>query len=343
MWEGNSAANAFTLHPCRSPKQERCEGEECGGTYSKNRFGKYCDANGCDLNTYRLGNHRFFGYGKGFEVDTSQKFTVTTQFYTDVTHRRHTTTKPLGSHRGVSGLHTRDHRTSENEKLGKRAVYGQNLPVQSGTLTEVRRIYRQNGKVIRNPTSKIPRIVGNSLTQEYCDQTKKVFQESNYFNTFRGFEGMTEAMKNGMTLVFSFWDDHYANGRWLDSIYSPHEQGQRVFRRQNAPGAVRGPCSASSGVPAELEKTYPDATFKISNIRIGDIGSTTGGVTHGHGTTEHESSLTSLQELEDARHLPTGHNVNPSLVEHHRLPSSAPRRTTLGNPLAHGNEEAIYP
>ncbi|PWN87161.1 glycoside hydrolase [Acaromyces ingoldii] len=235
VWEGNSAANAFTLHPCRSPKQERCEGEECGGTYSKKRFGKYCDANGCDLNTYRLGNQRFFGYGKGFEVDTKK------------------------------------------EKLEKRAVYSHNPPVQGGTLTEVRRIYRQNGKVIRNPTSKIPRIVGNSLTQEYCDQTKKVFEESNYFNTFKGFEGMTEAMKNGMTLVFSFWDDHYAQGRWLDSIYSPHEQGQRVFRRPNAPGAVRGPCRASSGVPAELEKKYPDATFKISNIRIGDIGSTTDG------------------------------------------------------------------
>merc|ERR1712187_483129 len=39
--------------------------------------------NGCDVQTYRLGKKDFFGKGSSFEIDTTQKVTVVTQFITE--------------------------------------------------------------------------------------------------------------------------------------------------------------------------------------------------------------------------------------------------------------------
>jgi cellulose 1,4-beta-cellobiosidase len=83
VWESNRHSFAFTPHGCESGHNTYhvCtsgEGKGCGGTYSDDRFAGYCDANGCDYNPYRMGNQDFYGEGK--EVDTTQKFTVVTQF-----------------------------------------------------------------------------------------------------------------------------------------------------------------------------------------------------------------------------------------------------------------------
>jgi cellulose 1,4-beta-cellobiosidase len=78
VWESNNHAFAFTPHPCTENTYHVCEDQNCGGTYSDDRFAGKCDANGCDYNPYRMGNHDF--YGKGKTVDTSKKFTVVTQF-----------------------------------------------------------------------------------------------------------------------------------------------------------------------------------------------------------------------------------------------------------------------
>merc|ERR1712151_839216 len=51
------------------------------GNKDDNRFKGVCDKNGCDVQTFRLGNKEF--YGKGGTVDTSQKITVVTQFITE--------------------------------------------------------------------------------------------------------------------------------------------------------------------------------------------------------------------------------------------------------------------
>jgi cellulose 1,4-beta-cellobiosidase len=59
----------------------RCEGDACGGTYSTDRYGGTCDPDGCDFNSYRMGNTGFYGPGK--TVDTNSKFTVVTQFLTN--------------------------------------------------------------------------------------------------------------------------------------------------------------------------------------------------------------------------------------------------------------------
>jgi cellulose 1,4-beta-cellobiosidase len=78
IWESNAHAFAFTPHACENNKYHVCETDDCGGTYSEDRFAGLCDANGCDYNPYRMGNTNF--YGKGLTVDTSKKFTVVSQF-----------------------------------------------------------------------------------------------------------------------------------------------------------------------------------------------------------------------------------------------------------------------
>ncbi|KAI1822789.1 glycoside hydrolase family 7 protein [Xylaria intraflava] len=78
VWESNSHSFAFTPHVCQNTQYHVCETDGCGGTYSEDRFAGDCDANGCDYNPYRMGNTDFYGAGK--TLDTSQKFTVVSQF-----------------------------------------------------------------------------------------------------------------------------------------------------------------------------------------------------------------------------------------------------------------------
>ncbi|KAF8148440.1 cellobiohydrolase I-II [Crassisporium funariophilum] len=79
IWEANSISTAYTPHPCDAHQQIRCSGTACGG--ADNRYGSSCDPDGCDYNSFRLGDKSF--YGPGMTVDTKQKFTVVTQFITD--------------------------------------------------------------------------------------------------------------------------------------------------------------------------------------------------------------------------------------------------------------------
>lgn len=79
IWEANSAATAYTPHVCSVQGQYRCNGTECGD--GDNRYGGVCDKDGCDFNSYRMGNQNF--YGKGLTVDSTKPFTVVTQFITD--------------------------------------------------------------------------------------------------------------------------------------------------------------------------------------------------------------------------------------------------------------------
>ncbi|KAF9486146.1 cellobiohydrolase I [Pholiota conissans] len=81
VWEANSIATAYTPHPCDGTQQSRCTGDACGGTGSSNRYGSICDPDGCDFNSFRMGDKSF--YGPGLTVNTKQKFTVVTQFITD--------------------------------------------------------------------------------------------------------------------------------------------------------------------------------------------------------------------------------------------------------------------
>jgi cellulose 1,4-beta-cellobiosidase len=165
-------------------------------------------------NSYRMGNTSF--YGKGMIVDTSQKFTVVTQF--------------IGN-----------------------------------PLTQIKRFYVQNGKLIPNSQSNIAGVTGNSITTAYCLAEKAAFGDQDPFTAHGGMASMSKALAGGMTLVMSIWDDHYANMLWLDSTYPVTKTG---------PGGPRGTCSTSSGVPADVESQSPGASVTYSNIKFGPINST---------------------------------------------------------------------
>ncbi|KAF0316738.1 cellulose -beta-cellobiosidase [Colletotrichum asianum] len=212
VWESNAHSFAVTPHACKNNAYHVCEKSGCGGTYSEDRFAGDCDANGCDFNPYRMGVTNF--YGKGKTVNTSQKFTIVTQF-------------------------------SSNK---------------------VAQYFVQNGKKIEMPQSAISGVTGNAVTPEFCTAQMKAFGDRDRFSEVGGFSQMNSAFSGKWVLVMSIWDDHYANMLWLDSVYPPEKAGQ--------PGAARGDCPTTSGVPADVENSLASATVTYSNIRFGPIGST---------------------------------------------------------------------
>lgn len=80
IWEANSISTAYTPHVCTKAGQTMCTSDvECGAGEG-NRNAGTCDKDGCDFNSYRMGNESF--YGEGGIVDTSSVFTVVTKFIT---------------------------------------------------------------------------------------------------------------------------------------------------------------------------------------------------------------------------------------------------------------------
>jgi len=83
IWEANSISTAYTMHSCSVTEATRCEGIDCGDNGKGQRFDGVCDKNGCDMQTYRLGNETFYGPGASFTIDTTKPVTVVTQFITE--------------------------------------------------------------------------------------------------------------------------------------------------------------------------------------------------------------------------------------------------------------------
>ncbi|KAI0797478.1 cellulase [Abortiporus biennis] len=243
IWEANSMAAAFTPHPCQTDGQTRCEGTECGD--GDDRYSGLCDKDGCDFNSFRMGDQTFLG--PSMTVDTTKPFTVVTQFI-----------------------------TSDN--------------TTTGTLSEIRRIYVQNGQVIQNSNVNIPGIDPvNSITDDFCTQQKSVFGDTDYFETQGGLAQMGKALANGMVLALSVWDDYAADMLWLDSNYPTDGDPTK-------PGIARGTCDATSGTPATVESAHPDASVIFSNIKFGDIGSTFSGTASGSGSSGTPSGPTSASQ-----------------------------------------------
>jgi cellulose 1,4-beta-cellobiosidase len=80
IWEANKMSEAYTPHPCSVTGQTRCSGIACGDQSAGQRYDGVCDKDGCDFNSYRMGNTSF--YGPGMIVDTTKPITVVTQFIT---------------------------------------------------------------------------------------------------------------------------------------------------------------------------------------------------------------------------------------------------------------------
>ncbi|RDB20742.1 Exoglucanase [Hypsizygus marmoreus] len=250
IWEANSVSAAYTPHPCTVTGLSRCSGTACG---TNGRYDTVCDPDGCDFNSFRMGDKSY--YGKGLTVDTSRKFTVVTQFIT-------------------------------------------NTGTATGTLSEIRRLYVQDGKVIQNSKVNIPGMSAyDSITTAFCDSQKSVFEDTTSFQNKGGLANMGKAANNGMVLVLSIWDDHAANMLWLDSNYP-------VDADPAKPGIARGTCSTSSGVPTEVEESAANASVVFSNIKFGDIGSTyTGG---GTGTSNPPTSSTTTSSPPTATQVKYG-------------------------------------
>ena len=164
-------------------------------------------------------------------------------------------------------------------RMGDKTFYGEGLTVdtssvftvvtqfltdESGVFSEMKRFYVQGGTVIPNPESKIEGVTGNSVQKDFCDAQKEVFGDEYTWEQHGGFPAMSAGMEE-MVLVMSIWDDHYANMLWLDGTYPTDGSG---------PGYERGPCAADSGVPADVEAEFPDATVTFSNLKYGPINST---------------------------------------------------------------------
>ena len=119
--------------------------------------------------------------------------------------------------------------------------------ISSGSsLSEIKRFYVQDGKVIPNSESTISGNTGNSITPDFCKTQKTAFGDQDIFNQKGGFDQFSKALSSGMVLVMSLWDDHYANMLWLDSTYP-------VDASPDEPGKGRGTCETSSGVPSDIE------------------------------------------------------------------------------------------
>jgi len=197
------------------------------GDNGEDRYKGLCDKDGCDLNPYRAGNKTFWGPGSNFVVDSTKPVTVVTQF--------------------ISSDGTDD-----------------------GDLVEIKRFYVQNGKVIRQPFTNIPNLKGpqfNSLTDANCAAQKEAMGDKNDFAAKGGMKKMGEALKRGMVLVMSMWDDHYAYMLWLDSAYP-------LDKPVTQPGILRGPCATSSGRPKDVESKQASAHVMYYDIKYGAINST---------------------------------------------------------------------
>ena len=151
----------------------------------------------------------------------------------------------------------------------KLTVVTQFLTDSNGDLNEIRRKFVQNGKVIEHPMSAVDTMSKqyDSITDEMCDSMKTAFGDTNDFKKKGGLKKMGDAMKQGMVLVMSIWDDHAADMLWLDSTDPPTKTSW---------GGPRGSCATTSGKPDEVEADYPNSGVKFSDIRIGDIDSTYG-------------------------------------------------------------------
>ncbi|KAK4153500.1 putative endo-beta-1,4-glucanase celB [Chaetomidium leptoderma] len=207
IWEANSQATVLTPHVCSQSGSFLCAGDECERTPAG-----VCDKNGCGLNTYNLGAHKF--YGPGLAVDTSRPFTVVTQFL-----------------------------TSDNSS--------------TGTFSEMRRLYLQDGKVIpstaETTNTAVSGIEGGyegAVTQDYCTA-----RNTADFLRLGGMPGMGESLARGMVLIFSIWNSPGDFMSWLD-------------------GENNGPCNATAGDPKQIVQQTPNVSVTFSNIRWGDIGST---------------------------------------------------------------------
>jgi hypothetical protein len=124
---------------------------------------------------------------------------------------------------------------------------------KSGDLEGMYQYYYQDGKKIMQPEYGFGS--GNAMTDDFCEKARADKKDAPYFKNNGGMKQFGKAVKRGMTLVVSFWDDMATNMNWLDS-------------------GERGTCKMTDGDPKTLREKHPDASFAVRHVRWGPIGST---------------------------------------------------------------------
>nr|GAT45916.1 glycoside hydrolase family 7 protein [Mycena chlorophos] len=141
----------------------------------------------------------------------------------------------------------------------------------TGTLSAIKRLYVQNGKIIQNSMTNVAGVTAtNEITDEFCTQQKAATNNTNSFATQGGLTQMGSAIGKGMVLSLSLWyvpSLAVASMLWLDSDYPTTSPASDV-------GVSRGPCATTSGVPANVESQQGSSSVIYSNIKFGPIGST---------------------------------------------------------------------
>ncbi|QRV99866.1 beta-1,4-D-glucan cellobiohydrolase [Ceratobasidium sp. AG-Ba] len=137
----------------------------------------------------------------------------------------------------------------------------------AGALTEIRRLYVQDARVIQNSKTNIAGMAAyDSITDKFYTDQKAAFSDVNTFAAMGGLATMDKSFSKGVALGMSVWDDHAANVLWLDSSFP-------INLDPSKPGVARGSCTASSGAPSDIETSAASASVTHSNTRFGDIGS----------------------------------------------------------------------
>merc|ERR1712087_242218 len=124
-----------------------------------------------------------------------------------------------------------------------------------------------DGKTIEHPKYTVNGNAHDTITDDFCNDWVAETQDGTNFEEKGGLQAGS-AMDAGVVLVMSLWDDHYANMLWLDSTY-PVDSSD--------PGAARGSCPTTSGVPKDVESQQANSHVIFSDIKFGPIGSTISG------------------------------------------------------------------
>jgi len=239
IWEANRESTAYTAHPCSIDGQEKCFGERCGDTP------ELCDCCEQDLCSCCM---RYRGVCDKDGCDFNPFRMGGETFYGFGPEFGVDTTKPITV---VTQFLTTD-------------------GTDEGDLSEIRRLYVQDGKVINNSISSVTPHRADSIKDNYCEDQKVKFNNTDHFKKNGGLKRMGQAMDRGLVLVLSLWDDKVSYMDWLDAAVG---DGKLDISQ---PGVLRGRCPQDSGDPKVLRKTRANAYVTYGNISYGEISSTFG-------------------------------------------------------------------
>lgn len=170
--------------------------------------------------------------------------------------------------------------------LGARNFYGPGLTVDTskpftvvtqfitadnttnGTLSEIRRLYIQNGKLIEN--AMITNLSGQSVqlpgtvNQDFCTA-----RNASAYLRLGGMSGMGQSLSRGMVLIFSLWnsDDDFMNCTNILPVINAGLFTNAVWQYVGLDSGDAGPCNATAGDPAGILARTPELSVTFSNIK----------------------------------------------------------------------------